>query len=61
MDLGRADAAQLEHLRNVDASLAAVREELASGRDTLSVELRDEIRLLGRALARAEPPAGRGA
>ena len=61
VDLGRADAAQLEHLRNVDASLAGVREELASGRDALSAELRDEIRLVARALARTDPPAGRGA
>jgi hypothetical protein len=57
VDLGRADAAQLDHLRSLDTALRGVREELAAGRDTLSAEVRDEIRLLARALGRAQPPS----
>jgi hypothetical protein len=58
VDLGRADAAQLDHLRSLDSALSGVRAELAAGRDTLSAEVRDEIRLLARAMARSQPSAG---
>ncbi len=59
VDLGRADTALLEHLRSVDGVLQGLREDLAAGRATLSDELRGEIRLLARALARAQPSADR--
>jgi hypothetical protein len=52
---GRSDPAVLEHLRSLDGALQGLRAELGTGRDALSEELRGELRLLARALARSEP------
>lgn len=52
---GRSDPAVLEHLRSLDGALQGLRAELGTGRDALSDELRGELRLLARTLARSEP------
>jgi hypothetical protein len=54
-EAGRSDPAVLEHLRSLDGALQGLRAELGTGRDALSDELRGELRLLARTLARSEP------
>ena len=53
----RADPALLEHLRSLDGALLGLRADLSSGRSTIIDELRGELRLIARTLARTQPPA----
>ncbi|HFD81600.1 MAG TPA: flagellar motor protein MotA [Gammaproteobacteria bacterium] len=44
------DEAINEHIRNLDINIGRLADELAAGREHLSQEIRDELRLIGRAL-----------
>jgi len=45
------DESMQEHIRNLDVNIKRLVEELSSGREQLSEELRGELRLIGRALS----------
>ncbi len=58
---GHADEATLQHLRNMDACLMRLLEDMPTHRAQLTDELRSEIRLLARTLAGGRGSGGRDA
>jgi hypothetical protein len=48
---GRSDDAMQQHMRNLDMNIKRLADELATGHQHLAEEIRDELRLIGRALS----------
>jgi hypothetical protein len=55
---GGPDASMQEHVRSLDLSLKRLLDEVATGREHLVGELRDELRLMSRALAASSTGSG---
>ena len=47
---GKVDESMQEHIRNLDSNIKRLVDELVGGREQLVDEIRDELRVIGRAL-----------